>query len=125
MERLATSGVILVVGLLFPMITAAQPPTAQSGPPRDPSPELYPKVLDIAFPLPPRIGPDVVLTMSIRISEAFGGMSQVNVTLYTSRGPEVESLVTRIKVSQAVAAATKAGEDVSPLSLAERLMVSR
>lgn len=125
MERLATSGVILFVGLLFPMITAAQPPIAQSGPPREPSPELYQKVLDAAFPLPSAIGPDVVLTMSIRITGAFGGMSQVNITLYRSKGPEAESFVAQKKVSQALADATKAGEDVSPLSLAKRLMVSR
>ncbi len=63
--------------------------------------------------------------MSIRISEAFGGMAQVNVTLYRSRGPEVESFVTREKVSRALAEATKAGEDIGPSSLAKRLRVSR
>jgi len=125
MERLTTSSVMGVIGLLFPLMTAAQPPTAQSDPPPEPGPELYQKVLDKAFPLPPQIGPDVVLTMSIRISEAFGGMSQVNVTLYRSRGPEVESFVTRKKVSQALAESTKAREDIGPSSLAKRLRVSR
>lgn len=125
MKRLRTAGVMCAAGLLFPSVTAAQRPTAQSVSPPEPSPELYQKVLDTAFPLPPAIGPDIVFTMAIRIREAFGGMSQVNVTLYRGKGPEVEFLVTRKKVSQALAEATKAGEDVGPLSLAKRLMVSR
>jgi len=114
-----------LIALLFPLIAAAQPPAGQSEPSPEPSPELYQKVLDIAFPLPPEIGPDVVLTMSIRIRAAFGGMTQVNMTLYRSRGAEVESFATRKKVSQALAEITKAGENVSPFSLVKRLIVIR
>ena len=125
MKRLTSSGAMRALGLLYPLITAAQPPAAQSGSPPELSPELYQKVLDTAFPLPPEIAPDVVLTMSIRITEAFGGISQINMTLYRSRGPEVESLITVKKVSQALAEATKAGEDISPPSLVKHLMVSR
>jgi hypothetical protein len=131
MKYLRTIRITWIAGLcsfmLFhPSIGLAQIPAQQSiEAPPEPSPELYQQVMASAFPPPPELGPDVVFDMSVLIRQAFGGMAQINITLYLSKGPQVEYFVTRKKVSEALGEVMKAGEDVSVPSIVKRLVVDR
>ena len=125
MGDLKSTNAICAIGLLLPSMLVAQSPTKSGAGSPEPIAELYQQVMDTAFPSPPEIGRDIVLTMSIRISEAFGGVSQINVTLYASKSPEVEYLVTGNDLSRVFAEATRSGGNTSAPSLLKLSMVNR
>jgi hypothetical protein len=114
---------VYVLGLALSLGLPAQSLTSSQ---RDKStlpPALYQEVLNLLFPLPPPIQPEVVLTMSVRFVGAFGEASQLNVVLWENRGPEVEYSQTEKTVSEVFDAAMHAGQDTSPLSIAARARV--